>query len=309
MRPKPTSVAASAVVLSLLLIGIAPVVAQTSQNSPSSSANALIQLAQAAQGYAGQLLTIAQQHGVNSTTAQSLIKQGDGLLSQAQSEVNTNSTQAARDALGAMKDFRGAAESLQSAVVVSVKIENQIQYLQSDILRIENRTGQLQAKVDDLCSPKNASAATCSDAKANLGKASADTTQASTLLASITSSSTETQINAIVSLLTDATGHLQQVASDINNLASSMRDVKAVQYIQTILNPRLSQLQQSALKANITSSQRLQIQGQLGQAQTLLGTAITSFQSGDFSTGVQQTNQATQLMTVAAHEIAQDTGH
>ena len=231
------------------------------------------------------------------------------MLTQAQSEVSTNSTQAARDALGAMKDFRGAAESLQSAVIVTVKIENQIQYLQSDILRIENRTGQLQTNVDNICSSKNVSAATCSDAKANLGKASADTTQASTLLASITSSSTETQINAIVSLLTDATSHLQQVASDINSLASSMRDVKAVQYVQTILNPRLSQLQQSALKANITSSQRQQIQGQLGQAQTLLGTAITSFQSGDFSTGVQQTNQATQLMTLAAHEIAQDTGH
>src|SRR5271169_5408247 len=123
MKSKPRTLIASAAVLSFLLIGIVPVVAQPNQNSQTSSAGALIQLAQAAQSYAGQLLTIAQKQGANVTAAQSLITQGNGLLARAQSVVSTNATQAGRDALGAMKDFRGAAESLQSGVVVSVKIE------------------------------------------------------------------------------------------------------------------------------------------------------------------------------------------
>jgi hypothetical protein len=325
MKSKPKTLIATAVVLSFLLMGIAPVVAQvnpstssasstsasttSTSNSKTNSANTLIQLAQAAQSYAGQVLTIAQKQGVNVTAAQSLINAGGLLLSQAQSAVSTNATLAAKDALGAMKDFKTAAQSLQSETVVSVRIENQVQYLQNEIVRIDNRTGQLQTTVTTLCSSKNASAAICSDAKTNLGQASSDTSQASTLLGSITGSSTETQITAIAGLLTDANSHLKQVATDINQLANALRNDKAIQFIQTVLDPRAAQLQQQALKANITTSQRTQIQGQLGQAQTLLGTAITSFQSGNFSTGVQQTNQATQLVTQAAQEIAHDSGH
>jgi len=325
MKSKPKTLIASAVVLAFLLMGIATVVAQvnpsssstssssistsSTSNSKTNSANTLIQLAQAAQSYAGQVLTVAQKQGVSVTAAQSLINEGAGLQTQAQSAVSTNATLAAKDALGAMKDFRSAAQSLQSEIVVSVKIGNQVQYLQSEIVRIDNRTGQLQATVNTLCSSKNASAAICSDAKTNLGQASSDTSQASTLLGSITASSTEAQTTAIASLLTDATSHLKQVATDINQLANALRDDKAIQFIQTVLDPRAAQLQQQALKANITSSQRTQIQGQLGQAQSLLGTAIASFQSGNFSTGLQQTNQATQLLTQAAREIAHDSGH
>ncbi len=123
-------------------MGIVPVLAQPNQQSQTNSANTLIQLAQAAQGYAGQVLSIAQQQGVNVTKAQTLIAQGDQLLTKAQSEVSTNSTQAARDALGAMNAFRGAAQSLQSEVVVSVSIENQVHYLQTAIQRLQNRTSQ-----------------------------------------------------------------------------------------------------------------------------------------------------------------------
>ncbi|MDA4134690.1 MAG: hypothetical protein OK441_03880 [Thaumarchaeota archaeon] len=325
MKSKPKTLIASMVVLSFLLMGIAPVVAQVNPNTSSTSssststasgsnsgtnsANTLTQLAEAAQGYVGQLLSIAQSQGVTVTAAQSLITQGDGLLTQAQSVVSTNATLAAKDALGAMADFKSAAQSLQSEVVVSVKIENQVQYLQNDVMRIDNRTGQLQTTVNTLCSAKNASATVCGDAKTNLSQATSDTTQASTLLGSITASSTGAQITAIASLLSDATSHLQQVASDINQLANSLRNDKAVQFIQTVLDPRAAQLQQQALNANITSSQRTQIQGQLGQAQTLLGSAVTSFQSGNFSTGLQQTNQATQLLTQAAQELAHDSGH
>jgi hypothetical protein len=269
----------------------------------------LIQLALAAQSYAGQVLTLAQKQGVSVTSAQSLINAGGVLLGQAQSAVGTNATLAAKDALGAMKDFKTAAQSLQTEIVVSVRIGNQVEYLQNEIVRIDNRTGQLQTTVNTLCSSKNASASICADAKTNLGQATSDTSQASTLLGSITASSTEAQIATIANLLTDANSHLKQVADDINQLANALRDDKAIQFIQTTLDPRTAQLQQQALKANITSSERTQIQGQLGQAQTLLSTAITSFQSGNFSTGVQQTNQATQLLTQASQEIAHDSGH
>jgi len=325
MKSRPKTLIASVVIMSFLLMGIAPVFAQvnpntsttsstststtSTSNSKTASAETLIQLAQAAQSYVGQVLTIAQKQGVSVTAAQSLITTGDGLLTQAQSAVNTNATLAAKDALGSMNDFKSAAQSLQSEVVVSVKIGSQVQYLQSDIVRVDNRTAQLQTTVNTLCSSKNASAATCSDANSNLAQATSDTSQASTLLGSITAISTATQIAAITSLLTNATSHLQQVATDINQLANAARSDKAIQFIQTVLTPRAAQLQQLALKANITSSQRTQIQGQLGQAQTLLGTAITSFKSGDFTTGVQQTDQATQLMILAALELAQDSGH
>ncbi|MGA2199373.1 MAG: hypothetical protein ABSG45_05490 [Nitrososphaerales archaeon] len=309
MQSKPKTIIASAVVISFLVLGMVPVLAQPNQQSQTNSANTMIQLAQAAQGYAGQVLSIAQQQGVNVTKAQSLIKQGDQLLSQAQTEVSTNSTQAARDALGAMDAFRGAAQSLQSEVVVSVGIENQVHYLQTAIQRLQNRTSQLQTTVKNLCSSKNASASTCSDANTNVGKASADIAQAASLLGSITSSSTEAQIDTISGLLNDAASHMQQVASDINTLADAMKDAKGVQYVQTVLTPWLTQLQQMVQKANLTSSQAQQIQGQLSQAKGLLGTAIQSFQSGNFDTGLQQATQAQQLMALVVHEIAQDTGH
>ncbi len=309
MKSKPMTIIAGTTVLALLLMGAVPVLAQSNPQPQTSPASALIQLAQTAQTYAQQVLAIAQKQGANVTKGTGLINQGDQLLTTAESVLSTNSTQAARDALGAMNDFRDAVQSLQSAVVVSVVVTNQVQYLQSDIQRIQNRTNQFQTTVNKLCSPKNASATTCSDANKNLGLATADLTNAASQLSGITSTSTEAQIQAISSLLQDAMSHLQLVSNDISALANDARSQQAISYVQNVLDPRVTQIQQQAQKANITSSQRTTILGQLGQAQSLLTSAVQSFQSGSFDTGVAQVNQATGLMLQALGEIAQDSGH
>jgi cellobiose-specific phosphotransferase system component IIA len=309
MKSKPTTIIAGITVLALLLMGAAPVMASSNPPPQTTQASALIQLAQAAQTYAQQVLAIAQKQGVNVANGTSLINQGDQLLTSAQSVLSTNSTQAAKDALGAMKDFRAAVNSLQSEVVVSVEIANQVQNLQTDLQRIQNRTNQFQTTVNKLCSNKNASASTCADANKNLGLASTDLTNAASQLKAITSTSTEAQIKAISSLLQDAQTNLQQVSTDINSLANDARSQQAITYVQNTLDPRVTQIQQQAQKANITSSQRTTILGQLGQAQSLLTSAVQSFQAGNFNTGVGQVNQATGLMLQALGEIQQDSGH
>jgi hypothetical protein len=228
------------------------------------------------------------------------------LLSSAQSVIGTNSTQAAQDALGAMKDFKSAAATLQNEILVSVTIPSQVQNLRNDITRLQNKTTQYQATVNTLCSEASASASTCSDAKSNLALASSDLSQASTQLNSITSSSTEAQIKAIDTLVQGASSALQKVASDINTLANTTRDQQGIAFVQNVLQPRLTQIQQLAQNSKLNSTQLQTIDSQLSQAQGLLTSAIKSFQGGDFQTGTQQSSQATALMVQALHEIAQD---
>jgi len=228
------------------------------------------------------------------------------LLSSAQSVIGTNATQAAKDALGAMKDYKSAAETLSSEILVSVTIPSQVQNLRNDIARLENRTSQYQTTVNKLCSEANASASTCSDAKSNLALASSDLSQASTQLNSITSSSTEAQIKAIDTLVQDASSALQKVATDINTLANAARDQQGIEFVQNVLQPRLTQIQQLAQNSKLNSTQLQTINGQLSEAQGLLSSAIKSYQSGDFQTGTQQSSQATALMVQVLHEIAQD---
>jgi len=330
MKSKNTTIIAGMAVLALLLMGSVPVLAQTTttstttsttsttsttttaqatQQSQTDKATVLIQLAQAAQTYAQQVLAIAQKQGANVTKGQSLITQGDQLLVQAQSEIATNATKASLDALGAMKAFKSAAESLQSAVVISVTIQNQVKNLQTELLKVQNRTTQLQTTITGLCSSKNASATVCSDANSNLAKAKADTTSAASLLAAITSSSTETQIQSIVSLLNDAKTNLVQVATDVNTLTTALKDEKGIQFVQTVVSPNLSKLQQQVQSAKLNSSQLQKLQGQLTQASGLLTSAVKSFQAGNFDTGSQQVNQAQQLMALVRLELLQDAAH
>jgi hypothetical protein len=306
MKSSRITAVASVVVLSLLLFGIVPVAAQTNQNSPMNPATTLVQLAQAAQTYAQNLLNIGQQQGVNVTVAQTLINQGSTLLTQAQNEVNTNSTQAAKDALMSMSDFHSAAVNLQTEVVVSVSLTVQETYLQKGIQTGENRTSQLQTIVNKACSSSNASASVCADANTNLSQASSELNNASSLLASITASSAQGAISAIEGLLKDASGHLQAAYSDLATLSNSEREQKATTFVQTVLDPKVTQLQNAAQNANLTSSQLQQVQSLLSGAQTSLNSADQSFQSGNFTSGIEQVNQAEQSMVSVAHDIWND---
>lgn len=309
--------------LSLLLIGMVPVLAQptpttttttttgsttttTSQATTSATAQTLIQLAQAAQAYAQQVLSIAQAQAVNTTKAQALMTEGGQLLTGAQSAVGTNNTQAAKDALGAMKDFKQAAQLLQTEIVVTITIPSQVQALKDQVARLQNTTNRYQTTVNTLCAAQNASASTCSDARSNLALASAALTNATTMLKSITSASTEAQLKAIATVVQGACADLQKVATDINTLTNAARDEKGVQFVQSVLDPRLTQIQQLAQNSKLNSTQLQTIDGQLTQAQGLLTSAVQSFQAGNFKAGTEQSAQATGLMVKALHEIAQD---
>src|SRR5437016_9042171 len=116
MQSKRHSTIAGAAVLSLLLLGLVPVFAQSNDPTQTDKATTIIQVAQAAHSYAEQLVGIAKQHQVNTTKAESLISLGDPLLSKAQSEVRTNATLSIKAAMTAMNYYRGAAEYIQHAV-------------------------------------------------------------------------------------------------------------------------------------------------------------------------------------------------
>ena len=298
MMSKRRTTIASAAVLSLLLLGLMPVFAQTSQSTLTEKAVAIIQVAQAARSYAKQLVGIAQQHQVNTTRAESLITQGDPLLSQAQSEVSTNATLAIKDALGAMSDYRAAVQSVQSALASSFQSStaDQVEYLKYAIQRAENRTAQLQTVLTKLCSATNAPTSTCSDGKSNLSAATSDLAQASSLLRS-----NDANITSIVGLVKDAMQHMSAVYADINQLANAYRAQVAVYYIQNLLEKQLSKLRD--VVGNLSSSAAQQYQPQLDQAQSLLTSAIQAFQSGNFDLGVNDAQQAMQLMQQVAHEV------
>src|SRR5436309_2511190 len=103
----------------------------------------IIQVTQAAHSYTEQLLGIAKQHQVDTTKAESLISLGDPLLSKAQSEVSTNATLAIKDAMGAMRYYRGAAEYVQYALAgpsdhrTDDRKADQLAYLRKEVQHAE----------------------------------------------------------------------------------------------------------------------------------------------------------------------------
>jgi len=305
MMSKTRSVFATAALVSIpiLLLGVSPILAQS---SPSDQAAVAIQLAQAARAYAEQVVGIAQQHNVNVSQAQALISQGDQLLTKAQGEVSSNPSQATQDALGAMRDYHGAVQSLMSqfASLFQASTADKIARAKEAIARLQNRTALMQGMLTKLCGLPGASNATCADGQSNLSAALSDLSQASSLL-----SSPNPDFNTIISLVTDAMHHVYAAAADINNLATAAKEQKAIQYIQEYLEPRIAQLQQYAQQANLPPAILQQVQSLLSSAQSDLTSAIQAFQSGNFSAGVQYAQQAMQLMQQAALLIMQNASH
>src|SRR5437870_11784279 len=99
MMSKRHSRIAGAAVMSLLLLGLVPVFAQSNEPSQTDKATTIIQVAQAAHCYAEQLVEIAKQHQVNTTKAEPLNSLHDPLLSKPQSDVSNNATLAIKDAM------------------------------------------------------------------------------------------------------------------------------------------------------------------------------------------------------------------
>jgi hypothetical protein len=321
MKNRKLNVVASIAVLSLLLLGIAPVFAQPNQSSAttessaatqsstttqtsttsqttsasSNQASVLIALAQAAQNYVQQLITIAQGQGVGVSQAQSLLSQGTQSLTLAQSELSTNPTQAAKDALQAMTYFRSAAESVKSAIQAS-NGSQEVAQLQATIQRMDGRATQLQAAITKACAVTGASASVCSDATSNLATATSDLSQATGDVAALPNPPTQAAIQAIQSLLTDAQNHLQQAYTDLGNLATNAREQQAVDMVQNVLLPFVTSLEQKVQSSNLGSAAVQQYEADLSQAQALLNSAITSFQSGNFANGLQQVQQANALV-------------
>ncbi|MDA4121781.1 MAG: hypothetical protein OK456_01220 [Thaumarchaeota archaeon] len=321
MTNSRTTRLASMAVLSLLLMGIAPVFAQTSQSTSTtttttatttststhpSPASVLISLAQRAQNYTEHLVTIAQGDGVNVSQAQGLIAQGSASLTLAQNELGTNNTQAAKDALQAMSYFKGAAESIRDSVQ-SNRAAELIADLQAGIQRLTNQTNRLQTIVTTACALPNASAALCAGANANLANVTSDLSQATSMIAALPNPPTNSSIQAIITVLQGAMTHLQQAYSDVGQLAVGAREQRAIEQIQNTLLPGVTQLEQRIQNSNLSSGTIQQLETQLSQAQTLLNTAIGTFQSGNFTGGVQQVQQAMQEVKTVLGELLDQT--
>ena len=321
MMSKRHSRIAGAAVMSLLLLGLVPVFAQSNEPSQTDKATTIIQVAQAAHSYAQQLVGIAKQHQVNTTKAESLISLGDPLLSKAQSEVSTNATLAIKDAMGAMHYYRGAAEYIQYALAgpsdhrTDDRKADQLAYLRKEVQHAEARADQLQTMLTKICSAQSsttsgatttttttttttsATTSACSDGQSNLGTAKSDLDQAATLLKSDNVNAT-----SVISLFKDAQKHMSAVYADISQIAKARRAQEAIAYIQNYAEKQLAKLQQEVAKMNSSATQQ-QYQQQLTQAQSLLDAAVQAFQSGDFDTGMHDARQAMQLMQQVAQGI------
>ncbi len=287
-----TKMVTGAAVLTILLLGVAPAIAQSNQGS---SASVIIQMAQAAHDYAQNLLNIATTQSVDTTKAQALITQGDASLATAQSEMSSNPTQAVKDALTAMRDYRDAAQYLQSKLVDSIRDANQAEQLQNAIQRAEERVKELQTIVDKACSSSTAPKDVCTEVQNDLAQATTDIQQASGMVSSDPSGA--------IKPLKDAAKLLEQVHADLAKLADSMKTQKAVDYVQNVLEKRLSEVKDKVQKANLDPTLLAQVQQQLDQAQSLLDKAVQDFKAGNFTTGVQDAQQAMQLLQQIVTEI------
>jgi hypothetical protein len=305
-----------AAVLSLLLLGIAPAITAVSTTSTTSTttttqapspaainaASVLIQMAQAAHDYANNLLTIAaaQQPPIDLTQASNLIAQGDQSLAQAKGELNSNPSLAVQDALKAMRDYKEAAQYLQSKVVESVKDSYQAERLQNAIQRAEEKVTDLQSIVTKACNTStapNAPQDICTDATTSLTSAMSDLQQASTMA--------PTDPSGAAKLLGDAAKLIGKAHADIDKLADARKTEKAIDYIQNKLDKRIADVQAMVQKANLSPDLLAKVQGQLTQAQTLADQALQDIKSGNFSTGAHEAQQSMQLLQQIVSEIRQ----
>lgn len=298
MRTKTKALVAGAILASLMFSGLVPALAAQSQQA-SPPTTTVIQVAQAAQAYAQQILSIAKQNGVNVTKQQNLDTQGAQLLIKAQNETSSNADAAIRDALNAMNDFRDSAQSLQEQILGPILNSNdgQVAQMQDLIQRALNKTSELEAVVTKACGAQGAPTNICTDAKNNLDQARTDLTQASALL-----KSNQTDINGVQKLVKDAAQHLNQVSQDLNSLATSGRVEKAIELINSTLRPRLAQERQDVQKANLSTTQTQQLLGQLDQAQSLLNTAVQTLPT-DWNKGTQEVQQAVEIMTQVEQQL------
>jgi hypothetical protein len=303
MTPKNKTAIVPFSAISILLLTISPVLAQQNQTQ-SQEATFAIQMAQAAKSYADNVVSIGQQRGLNVSQAQALVGQGNQLLSQAQSELGTNSTLALRDALGAMRDYHAAVQSVVSQAEAFFQQENEADMIaraKQIVGSLQNRTALMQSVLAKECSTPGASNGTCADGRSNLNAASSDLSQVVTIL-----SSPNPDLYRVKGLVTDAVQHLQAAAQDINQLAQQDKAQMAIQYIQNNLEPKIPLLQQYAQKANLTSSVMQQVQADLSSAQSDFSSAIQAFQSGSFAAGMQDAQQGVQLLQQAYTLIQQN---
>ena len=312
---------AGVVLLSLLIFGIAPVLAQSNQATGSSTtsttttttttqsstvsssqATLVIQLAQAAQNYAQQLITIAQNHGLNVTLAQSVFAKGSQLLTSAENELGASPANATRDALRAMVDFRAVAALVQASVVISINYVQQVAALKSEAERLGYAAAALQAAFIRVCT-SDSSVSACADAQSNLEKAQADLSNATSQLAALPTPPTQAAMSSIQTLLQDAETHLQAVYSDLKTLASNNQGQRAISFIQNTLLPQVAQLEKRIQNSNISASDKQQYEAQLSQAQTLLSEATQSLQAGNFSAAIHQVQQAMSIVFQVANKF------
>jgi len=296
MMSKRRTTTAGVAVLSLLLLGLVPVFAQSTQPNPADKAATIIQVATAARGYVEQLIGIAQQHQVNTTKAESLVAQGDPLLAKAQSEVSTNATLAIKDAMGAIQDYHGAAQALQYALVGPAgsppgtdPSKDKLEYLKQAIERARDKVALVEAMLDKVCGSQTSASKACSDARADLAVVKSDLDKATDLLAS-----KDPDPAAIAEVLKDAMQHFSAVFTDLKQIADDHRIEKAVDYIQNVLEKQLAKLQDAVAK--LDPSVAAQYKAQLDKAQSLLTQAIQDFKSGNFDAGTNDAKQAVQIM-------------
>ncbi len=293
-----TKMVTGAAVLALLLIGVAPAIAASNQNS---TTTLVIQMAQAAHDYAQNLLSIAQQHGVDVTRAQSLISQGDKDLAQAQNLVNSDPDQAAKYALSAMRDYRDAARNLQYNLVDLVRDATQEQRLREAIERHQERAKDLKTILDKACALASAPKDLCTEAQNDLATVTTDLQQASAKVS--------TDSDGAAKLIADASKLLGQTREDLAKIAQAIRTDRAIDYIQNVLQKRVDEVKEMAQKANLPPSVAQQVQQQLSQVQAGLTSAIQDFKAGNFKLGIHDVQQAMQLLHQIVTEIRQNTPH
>ncbi len=257
------------------------------------------------------------------TSMQAMIQRGQGVIARLQAVItkvcgaqnaSANTCSDANSNLAAAStDLSQASAALASVSTNSSSAQQQMSDIRSTLSDAIHRVNQVYSDLKDFATADQAQRAVSWIQTKTAARLAAD--QAAVQNANLTSSDTQadqalltqaqTLLNsAVQSFPTDfksGVNDAQQAMKILDQVEHSITFQKMVAQIQARLNQDQTKYQGAT---NLNSSMSAQVQTQLGQAQTFINNADQSIQAQNFSAGMQQLQQAVQLLQQVEHELA-----
>ena len=249
-RPRLT-----AVVATLLLSGVfAPIVIGQVSGGSQSTLAALVEAGESSRSYAGGVVNLALAHGLQVSSAQALVTQGDALLATATADSQSGSNTAAgiQAAQAAMSDYTKAA-ALASIALTNSGLTSAVDYDAAvSALAEVNATATIAASAaDQLCVSSGEAVSNASSFTQACGQADAQTSAARTHLSEAAALLAQSQVNSnlsqALSLVALARSEVQSAQSAILTASSYAYGQRARAFITSVVSPL-------SAKANATIS-------------------------------------------------------